>query len=76
MQNTSGNDGMATAGSGDVLSGIIVALCARGYAEFNAAAIGVYLHGLAGDTAILNLSKSGLTASDIINSLRKIRLLD
>jgi NAD(P)H-hydrate epimerase len=76
MQNTSGNDGMATAGSGDVLAGIIVALCARGYTNFNAAAIGVYIHGLAGDIAILNISKSGLIASDIINILSKIRLLD
>ena len=76
MQNTTGNDGMATAGSGDVLSGIIAALCARGYSKFNAAAIGVYVHGLAGDMAIMNISKSGLVASDIINSLSKIRVLD
>jgi NAD(P)H-hydrate epimerase len=76
MQNTTGNDGMATAGSGDVLAGIIAALCARGYANFNAAVIGVYIHGLAGDLAILNISKSGLIASDIINSLKQIRILD
>ena len=76
MQNTTGNDGMATAGSGDVLSGIIASLCARGYSKFNAAAIGVYVHGLAGDMAIMNISKSGLVASDIINSLSKIRVLD
>jgi NAD(P)H-hydrate epimerase len=76
MQNTTGNDGMATAGSGDVLAGIIVALCARGYANFNAAAIGVYIHGLAGDSAILNISKSGLIASDIIHNLKQIRILD
>jgi len=76
MQNTTGNDGMATAGSGDVLSGIIVALCARGYSIFTAAAIGVHIHGLAGDMAILNTSKSGLVASDIINTLSQIRILD
>ena len=76
MQNTTGNDGMATAGSGDVLAGIIVALCARGYAKFNAAAIGVYVHGLAGDLAIRKISKSGLVASDIINSLKQISILD
>lgn len=76
MQNTTGNDGMATAGSGDVLAGIIVALCARGYAKFNAAAIGVYVHGLAGDLAITKISRSGLVAPDIINSLTHIRILD
>jgi NAD(P)H-hydrate epimerase len=58
------------------LAGIIVALCARGYVNFNAAAIGVYIHGLAANKAILNISKSGLIASDIINSLKQIRLLD
>ena len=76
MQNTTGNDGMATAGSGDVLAGIIVALCARGYTKFNAAAIGVYIHGLAGDIAIRKISKSGIVATDLIESLRHIRLLD
>lgn len=76
MQNTTGNDGMATAGSGDVLAGIIVALCARGYSVFNAACIGVYIHGLAGDNAIHTISKSGFIASDLINNLSKIRLLD
>ena len=76
MQNTTGNDGMATAGSGDVLAGIIVALCARGYSVFIAACIGVYIHGLAGDNAINTISKSGLIASDLINNLSQIRLLD
>jgi hydroxyethylthiazole kinase-like uncharacterized protein yjeF len=76
MQNTSGNDGMATAGSGDVLAGIIGALCAQGYTPFNAATIGVYLHGLAGDNAVQEISKSSLVAGDIITYLGGIRLLD
>jgi hydroxyethylthiazole kinase-like uncharacterized protein yjeF len=76
MQNTTGNDGMATAGSGDVLAGIIGALCAQGYSLFNAAAIGVYIHGLAGDNAVQEISKSSLVAGDIITYLGGIRLLD
>ena len=67
---------MATAGSGDVLSGIVGALCAQGYTPFNAAAIGVYLHGLAGDIAIKEKSKASLVASDIITYLSKTRLTD
>jgi NAD(P)H-hydrate epimerase len=76
LQNTTGNDGMATAGSGDVLTGIIVALCAQGYDLFIAAAIGVYMHGLAGDLAIKEQSKASLVASDIINYLGQIKLTD
>ena len=76
LQNTTGNDGMATAGSGDVLTGIIVSLCAQGYELLTAAAIGVYLHGLAGDNAVKEISKSSLVASDIINYLGKTRLID
>lgn len=76
LQNTTGNDGMATAGSGDVLAGIIVAICAQGYAVHDAAAIGVFIHGMAGDKAIENSSKSGLIASDIIHFVKKIKLLD
>jgi hydroxyethylthiazole kinase-like uncharacterized protein yjeF len=76
MQNTTGNDGMATAGSGDVLAGIIGALCAQGYSLINAAAIGVYIHGLAGDNAVKEISKSSLVAGDIITYLGGIRLLD
>lgn len=76
MQNTTGNDGMATAGSGDVLTGIIASLCAQGYENFTAAAVGVYLHGLSGDTAIIEMSKASLTASDIIHYLGSTRLID
>lgn len=69
--NTTGNAGMATAGSGDVLSGIITALLARGYSRRNACILGVYLHGLAGDYAAAELGEESLIASDIINNLPK-----
>ena len=64
-----GNPGMATAGSGDVLTGIITALLARGYTQGEACAIGTYRHGLAGDIAARSLGEESLIASDIINSL-------
>ena len=67
--NSTGNAGMATAGSGDVLSGIITALLARGYKHADACIVGMYLHGLAGDLAAKELGKESLTASDIINHL-------
>lgn len=67
--NPTGNSGMATAGSGDVLTGIITALLARGYHQQNACMVGMYLHGLAGDLAAKELSKESLVASDIIDHL-------
>ena len=67
--NTTGNSGMATAGSGDVLTGIITALLARGYSRKNACLVGMYLHGLAGDIAAERTGKESLIASDIIDSL-------
>ena len=67
--NSTGNAGMATAGSGDVLTGIITALLARGYNTKNAALVGMYLHGLAGDLAIRTIGKESLIASDIIDYL-------
>lgn len=69
--NSTGNSGMATAGSGDVLTGIITALLARGYEQADACRIGMYLHGLAGDLAIKDLGKESLIASDLINYLPK-----
>ena len=69
--NPTGNSGMATAGSGDVLTGIITALLARGYHQQNACMVGMYLHGLAGDLAAKELGKESLVASDIINYLPK-----
>lgn len=67
--NPTGNSGMATAGSGDVLTGIITALLARGYHQQNACMVGMYLHGLAGDLAAKELGKESLVASDIIDHL-------
>ena len=67
--NSTGNAGMATAGSGDVLTGIITGLLARGYKPQDACVVGVYLHGLAGDIAAHDLGEESLTASDIINCL-------
>lgn len=67
--NSSGNAGMATAGSGDVLTGIITSLLAQGYAPEQAAITGVYLHGIAGDLAKENVGEIALIASDIIEQL-------
>ncbi len=67
--NCTGNPGMATGGSGDVLTGIIVSLLGQGYSNVNASIIGVYLHGLAGDIAIKEMGEEALIASDIIKSL-------
>lgn len=67
--NSTGNAGMATAGSGDVLVGVITALIAQGYAPKEAAIMGVYLHGLAGDKAVEKLGMESMTASDLIHYL-------
>ena len=67
--NSTGNAGMATAGAGDVLTGIITGLLAQKYAPLNAAVFGVYLHGLAGDIAAKNTSQEALIADDIIENL-------
>lgn len=67
--NTSGNPGMATGGSGDVLSGIIGAWLAQGMQPVQAAAFGVYLHGLAGDLAATDKTEYALSALDIVRYL-------
>ena len=67
--NMSGNPGMATGGSGDVLAGIIAALLGRGMEPFEAAITGVHLHGLAGDIAADKYTQESLIASDIIHAL-------
>lgn len=68
--NLSGNHGMATAGSGDVLTGIIGSLLAQRADTETAAALGVYLHGLSGDTALKKCGFRGMMAGDIVNGLR------
>ena len=67
--NTTGNPGMATAGSGDVLTGILLALLAQGYAPEAACRLGVYVHGLAGDLAAEAESQIAMTAGSIVNYL-------
>ena len=67
--NPTGNAGMATAGSGDVLTGIITGLLARGYTRRGACVLGMYLHGLAGDIAAERVGQESLLASDIIAHL-------
>ncbi|HHY70851.1 MAG TPA: NAD(P)H-hydrate dehydratase, partial [Thermoanaerobacterales bacterium] len=67
--NPTGNAGMATGGSGDVLSGMIGAFLARGMKPYEAAVAGVYLHGLAGDLAAEEKGEICLTAQDIIDYL-------
>ena len=67
--NSTGNSGMATAGAGDVLTGIITALLAQHYSPLHSCILGVYLHGLAGDIASDKLSKEALIAGDIIEFL-------
>lgn len=69
--NSTGNPGMATAGSGDVLTGVILGLLAQGMSSLDAALLGVYLHGLAGDIAANEKSEFGLIAGDIIDNLGK-----
>ena len=67
--NSTGNPGMATAGSGDVLTGIITGLLAQGYSSIEAAMLGCYLHGLAGDLAAKELSQEAMIAGDIVGYL-------
>ena len=67
--NNTGNPGMSTAGSGDVLSGMIAALLGQGLTGFLAAKCAVYLHGLAGDLAAKEKTQISLIASDIIDKI-------
>lgn len=67
--NLSGNPGMATGGAGDVLTGVLAALVAQGYEPFDAAVLGTYVHGLAGDIARDANGVTALIASDIVDAL-------
>jgi len=67
--NTTGNPGMATGGSGDSLTGILLSLLAQGYSEDQACILGVYLHGLAADIALETFGSHSLMPSDIINNI-------
>lgn len=67
--NSTGNPGMATAGSGDVLSGIISAFLGKGYNPLLCARFGAYIHGIAGDMARDELGSEGMIASDIVNKI-------
>lgn len=69
--NSTGNPGMATGGSGDVLTGIVTSLLAQDYQPHEAAMLGVYLHGLAGDFALNQQGENSLIASDIVNNISK-----
>ncbi len=67
--NPTGNEGMATGGTGDVLSGLVGGLLAQGMDAFDAACLGVYVHGLAGDFAAERFTARGMVAGDVIRAL-------
>ena len=69
--NSTGNPGMATAGAGDALTGIITGLKAQGYSSLDSCLIGVFLHGTAGDIVAKKFSEESLITSDIINAMGK-----
>lgn len=68
-RNTTGNPGMATGGSGDVLTGVIAALMGQGLSAFDAAVLGAWIHGRAGDLGAAKLGQTALTATDLLDFL-------
>ncbi len=70
--NVSGNHGMATGGSGDVLTGIIAAMVAQGMEPYDATCLAVYIHGMAGDEAVSDKGAYSMMASDIVDSIEKV----
>jgi NAD(P)H-hydrate epimerase len=69
--NTTGNTGLATAGTGDVLTGMLTSLLAQGYSPENAACMAVFLHGKAAEFATENQSEESIIAGDIIENIGK-----
>ena len=67
--NTTGNPGMATGGTGDVLTGVVAGLLAQGLTPFDAAQLGVFIHGLAGDVACRGVGEVSLVATDLLDAL-------
>ena len=72
-ENSTGNPGMATAGSGDVLTGVTLAMLAQGLKPYEAACTGVYIHGMAGDLAAEKQSQASITAGYIVDNLRYVK---
>lgn len=70
--NTSGNNGMSTAGAGDVLTGVIAGFIATGLSPYDAAKLGVFVHGLAGDVAAEHMGKNGMIARDIVDAIPQV----
>jgi len=73
--NTTGNSGLATGGTGDVLTGLIAALLAQGLSGFDAAVLGAHYHGLAGDLAARRKGEAAMTAEDVLNCLPEALLV-
>ncbi len=69
VENTTGNPGMATGGTGDILTGVITALVCQGLSAFDAAVLGAHVHGLAGDLAAAELGQVSMIASDLLRFL-------
>lgn len=67
--NNTGNPGMATAGSGDVLTGVLTSLSGQGYSLYDATRLAVYIHGFAGDIAMKKIGEDGIIASDILENI-------
>ena len=72
LVNTTGNSGLAKGGSGDVLTGIIASLLAQGAAPLQAAALGVWLHGRAGDLAAEEIGQYGMLPTDMLSYLPRL----
>ena len=72
LVNTTGNSGLAKGGSGDVLTGIIASLLAQGATAVQAAALGVWIHGRAGDLAAQRLTEYAMTPADVVDTLPEV----